>query len=353
MPEKAVTCRSPSDIQSILTPPYAMLVVMRDLLLLPKAHLHVHLESTIRPATLREIAAAIGVPSPPDRPPVFARFREFADFNAHIRACLRRPEDFRRVALEFCADEAAQGTRYAEVTFTAASHGERLGDMDMPLTAVLAGLAEGRAAYGIETRVILDHSRRRSAERAWRTFELAERYAAEGVIGIGLAGDEAHPLAPFAAVLDAARDAGLHLVHHAGETAGPSSIREAIGVGHAERLGHGIRVLEDPELTAEVRDRGLPLEVCPSSNVALGLVASFDAHPLPRLREAGLLVTVSTDIPSAAGTSLTEEYSRVRAAFGYDDEDLAALSCAAVGASFASDATKARLRGETDAWLRA
>jgi adenosine deaminase len=154
-------------------------------------------------------------------------------------------------------------------------------------------------------------------------------------------------------VLDAARDAGLHLIHHAGETCGPESIREAIAVGHAERLGHGIRVLDDVDLVAEVRERAIPLEVCPSSNVTLGLAASFGTHPLPRLRDAGLLVTLNTDIPSIAGTALTEEYVRVREAFGYDDETLADLSRTAVDASFAPAATKERLHRETDAWLDA
>ena len=221
----------------------------------------------------------------------------------------------------------------------------------MPLAAVLDGLAEGRARYGIECRVILDHSRRRPVERAWRTYELATRHAGDGVIGIGLAGDESYPLAPFAKVLDAAREAGLHLLHHAGETSGAESIREAITVGHAERLGHGIRVLDDPELVALVRDRGIPLEVCPSSNVTLGLAESFAAHPLPRLRDAGLRVTLNTDIPMIAGTSLAEEYARVRAAFGFDDEALAGLSRATVDASFAPGGLKERLRRETDAWL--
>jgi adenosine deaminase len=323
---------------------------MRDLTSLPKAHLHVHLESAVRWTTLREIGAANGVPVPEDERRVFTGFRQFADHNALIRSCLRRPEDFRRIAVEYCADEAAQGTRYAEVTFTAASHGERLGDLAMPLTAVLEGLAEGEAAYGIECRVILDHSRRRSVERARRTLELARAH--EKVVAIGLAGDEAYPLAPFAGVLDAARDAGLRLVHHAGETRGPDSVREAITVGRAERLGHGIRVLDDPDLVAEVRDRGVPLEVCPSSNVTLGLVPSLGAHPLPRLRDAGLRVTLSTDIPSTAGTALAEEYARVRTAFGYDDTALAGLARAGVDASFAPAATRERLHRAIDDWLR-
>ncbi|GAA0410801.1 adenosine deaminase [Microbispora corallina] len=323
---------------------------MRDIARLPKAHLHVHLESTIRPETLREIADANGLPVPPPPGP-FAGFRAFADHNSLVRHCLRRPEDFRRIAVEFCRDEAAQGTRYAEVTFTAASHGERLDDLEMPLEAVLDGLAEGAAAHGVECRVLLDHSRRRSADRAWRTLKLATRYADRGVAGIGMAGEESYPLAPFADVIAAAADAGLRLVHHAGECEGPESIREAVTIGRAERLGHGFRVLEDGDLVAEVRERGIPLEVCPSSNVALGLVGSLAAHPLPLLLDAGLAVTLNTDIPSSAGTTLSEEYARVRDAFGYDDAALAALARASADASFAPAGTKERLRREIDAWL--
>lgn len=317
---------------------------MRDLALLPKAHLHVHLESTIRWSTLREL----GVPEPPD-PLAFNGFREFADYNTTIRESLRRPADFTRVAEELCADEAAQGTRYVEVSFTAAAHGERLGDPEMPLEAVLEGLAKGQAEHGIECRVLLDHSRRRPVERALETLRLAEKYPE--VVGIGLAGDESHPAAPFAEVFARARDAGIHLVHHAGETAGPASIREVLTVGHAERIGHGIRVLDDPSLVAELRDRRIPLEVCPSSNLSLGLVGSFNNHPIPLLLNAGLVVTVSTDIPNLTGTTLTDELRRVRDTFGYDDTVLADLNHAAIDASFAPAATKAKLHRDTNTWL--
>ncbi len=324
---------------------------VRDVRTLPKAHLHVHLESAIRWQTLREIAAVNGVQAPAHRTGVFDGFRQFADHNALVRACLRRWDDFRRVALEFCEDEAEQGTRYAEVTFTAASHGERVGDPQMPLEAVLAGLDEGRAAYGVDCRVILDHSRRRSVERAWRTYELAVEYRSRGVVGLGVAGDEAYPLEPFAGIFAAGADAGLHVVHHAGETAGPASIREALDVGRTERLGHGIRVLDDPGLVAEVRERSIPLEVCPSSNVALGLVADLAAHPLPRLVDQGLVVTLNTDIPAIAGTSLAQEYARAREVFGFDDVTVASLARAAVDASFAPPDAKADLRLRISDWL--
>ncbi|MEC3976465.1 adenosine deaminase [Amycolatopsis sp. H20-H5] len=323
---------------------------MRDLTTLPKAHLHVHLESTIRPGTLREIGEANGV-SLPGQAPVFDGFRAFADYNSLIRDCLRRPEDFERIAREFCEDEAAQGTRYAEVTFTAASHGERLGDLDLPLESVLKGLKAGGAAHGIDCRVLLDHSRRRSVDRARQTLDLARRHAADGVLGLGMAGEEKHSLTPFAAIFDEAREAGLHLVHHAGEDCGPPSIREALEIGHSERLGHGIRILEDPALVAEIRERGIALEVCPSSNVILGLVPSFAEHPLPRLVDAGLVVTVNTDVPSVTGTTLTDEYTRIRETFGYDDHALAVLAAAGVDASFASASTKTALHQGIKAWL--
>ncbi|MEV0067592.1 adenosine deaminase [Amycolatopsis sp. NPDC050768] len=317
---------------------------MRDLAALPKAHLHVHLESTVRPATLRELADANDVPLP-GAARAFTGFRDFADYNSLIRACLRTPEDFERVAREFCVDEAAQGTRYAEVTFTAASHGERLGDLEMPLDSVLKGLSEG----DVETRVLLDHSRRRSVERAERTLRLA--LAHDEVVGLGMAGEERHSLAPFAGVFAKAREAGLHLVHHAGEDAGPASIREALDVGRAERLGHGIRVLDDPELVAEVRDRAIALEVCPTSNVVLGLVPALAKHPLPCLVAAGLAVTLNTDVPSVTHTTLTDEYTTARDTFGYDDTALAALAETAVTASFAPEETKTALRKEIAAWL--
>ena len=325
-------------------------VAVRDLRSLPKAHLHVHLESTVRWSTLQELADANGVPVP-SIGRSFEGFRDFGDQNALIRKCLVRPEDFHRIAVEFCADEAAQGTAYAEVSFSASAHGDRLGDPVMPLEAVLAGLAEGSASSGIEVGVLLDHSRRR-VERGPRTLDLALRYAADGVLGIGLAGDETHPLAPYADLLGKAAAAGLHLVHHAGETAGPDSIREALRPGGAERIGHGIRVLDDPALVADLVAARIPLEVCPSSNAALGLVPSYEQHPLPKLIDAGLAVTINTDIPNVLGDlTLTAELTRARDTFALDDTALATLNHTAIEASFAPPTLKHHLHHSTQTWL--
>jgi adenosine deaminase len=323
-----------------------------DVRVLPKAHLHVHLESAIRSGTLQELAEGLGVAVPVGPPEGFSGFEDFAVHNALVRDCLRRPEDFGRVAFEFCQDAAADGVRYAEVTFTAAAHGERLGRPEMPLEAVLDGLARGRSLFGIDCRLVLDHSRRRPVERAWQTLDLARRYAGDGVVAIGMAGDERYPLAPFAKVCAAARRTGVHLVHHAGECAGPASVREALALGGAERIGHGFRALEDPGLVTELAGRRIPIEVCPSSNVALGLVPHLAVHPLPKMISAGLVVTLSTDIPAVTGFSLSEEYRRVRDCFGYDDAELARLAGAAVDASFASLETKARLHAEIRSWAR-
>lgn len=139
-------------------------------------------------------------------------------------------------------------------------------------------------------------------------------------------------------------------MHHAGETSGPESVREALGAGRASRIGHGVRVLEDPGLVAELRERQVPLEVCPSSNVALGLVPALPAHPLPRLLEAGLAVSLNTDVPSVTGVCLADEYGLVRDAFGLSDGELAGLARAGVDASFAPDDVRDRLRSELRKW---
>ena len=317
----------------------------RDLVALAKAQLHVHLESTLRPSTLASLGGA-----PP--PAVFAGFGAFADYNAAVRACLRTAADFERVAYEFCVDSAADGVRYAEVTVTAAAHGARLGSGSAVLDGVLAGLRAGSDAAGIETRVVIDHSRRRPLPWAEESVRLAADRP-DAVVGFGVAGDEAAPLSPYRAVLERAAAAGVHLVHHAGETGGAASVREALDVGRAERIGHGIRSLEDPELVARLRDERVPLEVCPSSNVILGLVPSLAAHPLPALVEAGLVVTLNTDIPAITVRTLSAEYAAVRDTFGCTDEELARFARAAVDASFAPPATKARLHHDIAAWLSA
>ncbi|WP_325050932.1 adenosine deaminase [Actinokineospora spheciospongiae] len=317
--------------------------------MLPKALLHVHLESAMRASTVAELARRYGVAVPVLGGP-FAGFREFADRGSAVRGLLREAGDFARVAEEFCVDQAADGVGYVEVTFTAASHGERVGDVEMPLAAVVEGLGRGCARTGLVVRVVLDHSRRRSVGRLAATVGLAERFG-EWVVGVGVAGEERYPLAPFAGVLGRARELGLRMVHHAGEQCGAWSVAEAVRVGCADRVGHGLSVLEDVELVAEVRDRGVGLEVCPASNVELGLVGSVGVHPLPRLLEAGLVVSLNTDVPAMTGVSLSGEFALVRSELGFSDGELAGLARAGVESSFAPAVVKERLVGGIGAWL--
>jgi adenosine deaminase len=327
---------------------------MGELLKLPKAHLHVHLEGSIRARTLSEMANRHRLELPACAEHGY-RFRDFADFNLQyrvIRACLQEAQDFRRVAFELCQDEAAQGVHYAEVTFTLGAHGPRLGSWDMPLESVLEGFARGEQAFGIKCRVIVDHGRSKPRELAWQALRAALRYRHLGVVGFGLGGDEQHPPEQFAAVFHAAIDGGLRSVPHAGETSGPESIRGAIDALRAERIGHGISVLDDEMLVEELKSRGIALEVCLTSNVAIpARVPSVDRHPLPDLMAAGLTVTINADTPAIFGAPIASEYQLARDTFGLDDAALAELAQASVTASFADADTKTSLLRAIDCWL--
>ena len=327
---------------------------MGNLRSLPKAHLHLHLEGSIRSRTLAEIANRHHLELPACARDGY-RFRDFADFNLQyraIRACLQDAQDFRRIAFELCQDESAQGVRYAEVTFTLGAHAPRLGSWELPLESVLEGLAEGEQAFGIKSRLIIDHGRSRPIELAWDALRTALRYRNRGVVGFGLGGDEKHPPEQFADVFHAAVDEGLHSVPHAGEITGPASIRGAVTALRAERIGHGISALDDETLVHELKARGIALEVCLSSNVAIpARVPSIERHPLPDLMAAGLIVTINSDTPAIFSAPLASEYHLARTTFGLDDRALAGLARASVDASFADDDTKASIRREIDRWL--
>jgi adenosine deaminase len=328
---------------------------VRSLRALPKTDLHVHLEGSIRAATLVELAAKNG-----SSPPACLRdgrfhFRDFDDFIAQyetVEPCLAERSDFFRIAYEFCEDEAAEGVHYCEVTFTVPGHGQRFGDWDAPVAAVLDGLRAGETDFGIGFGLVLDVVRGFSSEIAHRTLDVAIRHQALGVVALGLAGLEAgNPPERFAAVFRSAKDAGLHSVPHAGEAVGPESIRGALDALGAERIGHGIRALEDPSLVAELRAREIPLEVCVSSNVRTGVVPSTVMHPLPKLLEAGLTVTLNSDDPSMFSSPLAGEYELAREVFHLSDDELAGIARNGIRASFSDDATKRTLLIAVDSWL--
>jgi adenosine deaminase len=327
-----------------------------DLRALPKVDLHVHLEGSMRPSTVVELAGRYRVELPEglrDGRYDFRDFRHFIDEWLAGLECLRAPEDFRRIAIEFCEDEAAQGVRYAEVSFSLPDHRDRIRDWDETLAAVLDGLAEGGERSGIVCRVYVDVVRGIDLAHSRRAMEVAARHVDDGVIGIGLGGEEDFPPEPYAEIFAEGAAAGLRSIPHAGETHGPESIRGAIDALGAERIGHGIRVLEDPSLVALVREREIGFDVCPTSNVMTRSAPSLEEHPLPAMLDAGLTCTLASDDPSMFHSFVTDEYELCRRVFGFDDRAIAALASNGVRASFAPPHLKAELEAAIGVWLGA
>lgn len=328
---------------------------MRDLRALPKAELHIHLEGSMRASTVVELADRHDVELPDglrEGRYVFTDFRHFIDEWVAGLRCLREPEDFRRIAVEFVQDEAAEGVRYVEVSFSLPDHAGKVQDWDQTLEAVLDGLAEGERRFGVRAALLVDVVRGIDLDLSRRAMEVAARHRDAGVIGLTLGGEERFPPEPYAEIFAEARRVGLRSVPHAGETHGPASIRGAVEALGADRIGHGIRVLEDASLVALLIERGIALDVCPTSNLRTRSVPSLADHPLPAMLAAGLTCTLASDDPSMFGSRLTDEYAVCRSVFGMDHGAIAALAQAGVEASFADAGTKADLREGIADWLR-
>ena len=188
-------------------------------------------------------------------------------------------------------------------------------------------------------------------DEAERTLEVATKFAGRGVVGLNAAGSERAPVAAFASVFARARDAGLRSVPHAGEWAGPENVWQTLEHYAPDRIGHGVRSIEDPRLVEELATRGIPLEIAPVSNVATGVYASLDDHPFTRLRDAGVVVTLNSDDPSMFGGWVDDVFRAARDTWRFSDDVLAELAAAGVRASFADDTTKATLLAGIDEWL--
>ena len=285
----------------------------------PKAELHAHLEGSIRPEVLLRLARRNGVPLPYDTPEglrAWFTFRDFAHFieiYVAITRCLRSEDDYAEIAFEHGADMARQHISYAEVTFSPSTHWL----LGVPHDVYFAGLTRGRerarAELGVEIAWVFDIVRNGSdPERVARAADYVTSTAIEdgayGVVALGLGGmEQGFPPEPFAPYFERARAAGLHSDPHSGETAGPQSIWGAIRMLGAERIGHGVRSIEDRELVAYLADHGLPLEVNPTSNIRLGVYSGYDEHPLPRLYKAGVPLSVNSDDGPLFNTTLTDE----------------------------------------------
>jgi aminodeoxyfutalosine deaminase len=318
---------------------------------LPKADLHLHLVGAASPETVAQLAAAhpsAGVPEDVQTLRQFYEFRDFPHFLAvytAVSSLVRSPEDIVRLVEGLGADLRAEGTGYAEVTVTPVSH-QRAGISPDDLAAALdIGAARVAGAAGVELAWTYDISGGDGEAGASGTLDAALNHAPAALVGFGIGGPEADaPRATFAPYFDAARAAGLHSVPHAGESSGAGEVWAALELLGAERVGHGVASARDPRLLERLRDGGVTLEVCLSSNVATGVVGSLAEHPLQTFLAAGVPVVLGSDDPPMFNTSLANEYRRAHEELGITMDQLRALALASVEASFASPATKSRLR---------
>lgn len=321
---------------------------------MPKAELHVHLEGSVRPQTLLQLAERHGIDLPIkdetdlERFYTFRNFDHFIEVYIEVNRCLSSSDDFALITRELGEEAAAQNVRYLEVTVSPGSHVKR-GKLTFEEfhEGILDGAREARERWGVEMRFIVDVVRASGMEHSWNTARWAASVAGDGVVGIGLGGTEVgNPPEDFAEMFDYGLAAGLRSTPHAGETVGPVSIWGALRALKAERIGHGIRAIDDPELVAELRERGITLEICPTSNVRTGAVASLAEHPIRRLYDAGVPLTVNSDDPPMFGTTMLDEHFLLANEFGFTPDDLQAINLQAIRASFLPEADRRRLEAE-------
>jgi adenosine deaminase len=332
----------------------------------PKAELHVHLEGSIRPATLLTLAERNGVPLPAETEDGLREWFSFRDFQHFIEVyvtvsnCLRTSEDYELIAYELGAELARQNARYAEATFTPATHALRFGvPHDVYFSGLTRGRERARADHGVELSWVFDmvhitrdeELNRRAADY---TTGVAIEGMDDGVVALGLGGAEVgHSFERIAPYFERARSAGLHSVPHAGETQGPASIWGALRTLGAERIGHGVRAIEDPALVDYLAERTIALELCPTSNLRLGVYPDLAAHPLRRLHDAGVPVTVNSDDPPLFNTTLESEVRQLADPFGLGVEQIDEVLLNGVRHSFLPAERKRVLEAEFRARLAA
>ena len=326
---------------------------MAHIAALPKAELHVHLDGSLRPDTMLELAAERGVALPADtaedlgRAMVVDRAKDLEEYLARFSITLALMQDrdaLERIAYELAADHAAENVRYLEVRFCPALC--TAGDLPAAevVDAVLAGLVRAEADFDILTGVIVSALRSLSADASQEMADLAISYWGRGVCAFDLAGAEAgYPVRDHMAALRAVSRVGVPITIHAGEAFGPASIREAVELGGAKRIGHGTRLHEDPGLLATVRDAGIALEVCLTSNVQTGAVSAHAAHPLRQYFDEGLCVCLCTDNRLMSGVTLTREYEHARDDLGFSSSELTRVARTGFESAFASATVKASL----------
>ncbi|MFD0369394.1 adenosine deaminase [Streptomyces sp. NPDC127114] len=331
---------------------------------LPKAELHVHHVGSASPRIVAELAARHPDSKVPTDPDALADYFTFTDFAHFIEVYLsvvdlvRTPEDVRLLTYEVARDMARQNIRYAELTITPYSSTRRGIDERAFMAAIEDARKAAEAELGVILRWCFDIPGEAGLEAAEETARLAVELRPEGLVSFGLGGPEIGvPRPQFKPYFDRARAAGLHSVPHAGETTGPETVWDALNELGAERIGHGTSSVQDPALLEHLAEHRIALEVCPTSNIATRAVERLEDHPIRRMVDAGVLVTINSDDPPMFGTDLNNEYAVAARLLGLDERGLAALAKNAVEASFLDEEGKARLVQEidtyTEQWLSA
>ncbi|MDO5739433.1 MAG: adenosine deaminase [Ornithinimicrobium sp.] len=338
----------------------------RSLLELPKAHLHLHFTGSMRVETVRELADKHGLRLPQAFttawPPTLSghdergwfRFQRLYDA---ARACVRDESDMRRIVREAAQDDAAEGSRWLEIQIDPTSYAPFVGGLTPALEIVLDEARVASAATGTQVAIVVAASRMRHPLEARTLARLAARHAGESsgtVVGFGLSNDERRGMtSDFAPAFRIAARAGLASVPHAGELLGADHVRVAMEYLLPDRLGHGVRAVEDESVLQRVVDEQVTLEVCPGSNVALGVYPTMAEVPLERLIAAGARVALGADDPLLFGTRLTEQYTSCRLDHGFDDAAIATLARGSIEGSTAPGELKRQLLAGVDAWLDA
>ncbi len=321
----------------------------------PKIELHVHLEATVRPETLLEIARRNDFALPADTPEGIRDLYRYRNFDHFIEVwilttnALQTADDFRQVVVDYAAEAKKHGAVYVEGIFSPIERTWRGVSWDDLFSGYCDGAQEAKELHGVEVLLTPDVTRAAPVEDGFELVRHAARYKERGIVGIGLGGEEAlYPPEKFADVFALVREEDFGSVPHAGEVAGPESVRGALDALHADRVRHGIRAVEDPALLEELAGRRVVLDVTPLSNLRTGVVPTLGEHPLPDLIAAGIPCTVSTDDPEMFDTDLTREYEAALS-IAIDPKTLYE---AGVEGALCSDETRARLReiGEAYDW---
>ena len=325
-----------------------------DPLSVPKAELHCHLEGAAPPALVRRLAERNGIALPGglfDEDGGFAwhDFASFLDAYDAASSSMRTHEDYRDVTCAYLAACAGEGAIYAEL-FASPDHAAAVGlDYAGQVEGIAAGIDAAEAEHGIVGRIVVTCVRHLGPDRARRVAERARAEPHPYVVGFGMGGDETVlEMADFAPAFAIAADAGLGCTVHAGELTGPDTVRAALARLPVSRLGHGVRAAEDRALLEELARRGTVLEVCPGSNLAIGLYPDYASHPLPRLLAAGCRVTLGSDDPPYFATSIGAEYARAATELGLTRPQLTAITRTAIEAAFADAPTRQRLRARLE-----